>query len=629
MLLVAGSAASASAQTVNNMYADSLLSRWFAELNFTGGIAGQSLTLGNIGSNYNSSVNDTISGLKFKNGNSLGFDLQGGYFFGKKRHFGVSTGVVYFSQTGDVSLDKFHTEYKRTDDSGYVYRQVLYSNGQITEHLTVQNFNIPLLLKYRKRFNKLVSFNADAGLLFNLQMQNSYTTNATFNYEEIKALGLNGNPPTYDNGAVPSSTDVLLTQAAYFHTHPDATQQQMTAYFDALRSHGENVGINSAPSSTSGKVSYTSGTIGVLLRPTIGFHLSDNVMLNVGAFYAFQPFKTNTAGSYKLTDNVGQYNSLLNASNTQTTSTYGGSIGIRYYFGRNKDVDHDGVLNKLDRCPLDSGVVALLGCPDKDGDGIPDIDDSCATVPGIAKFNGCPDTDGDGIPDKLDACPNVPGLVQFKGCPDSDGDGIQDKDDPCPYQAGPAKFNGCPDTDGDGIPDNLDKCPNVAGPIENQGCPLDTVKPKAPETASVVIPDAAEKESGKGKKNPKHPKDDGSKRHGSSSSVSIADPVLFDLNKTEIKESAKPILQEAVKKINDKKDAYIVIEGYTDTTGPVSYNKVLSKLRANVLKKALMNMGVSEDRISTVGLGSSNPAADNSTHAGRMRNRRAEMKWAK
>ena len=49
------------------------------------------------------------------------------------------------------------------------------------------------------------------------------------------------------------------------------------------------------------------------------------------------------------------------------------------------------------------------------------------------------DRDGDGVVDSLDACPDEKGLVTLNGCPDKDGDGIADKDDKCPDVAGLAK----------------------------------------------------------------------------------------------------------------------------------------------------------------------------------------------
>jgi outer membrane protein OmpA-like peptidoglycan-associated protein len=631
---------------------DNELSRWSVEVNGMGGITTQDLSWGSS-SFFKNKVNDTVSGLKYNNGTSFGFEAQLGYFFGKNRNFGIGIGLISHSQSGNVTLDKYHMEYQSTDSMGVAFRQVSYANGQLKENVSTTNMNIPIVMKYRKRLSKLLSFNADAGLLLNFQMQNQATmANANFNYEALYGFDDAGHYLTnYDASYASSSAQVQVTESYYFHTHPNTadhtyTFQDAQNYFSSVRAgNGQNVALGVTPAASKTTVNYTSGTIGVILHPELGFHLTDNWLVDVGAFYMFQPFKNNYNSNYHLTDKIGEYNGVLAGTSSNTTQTFGGSLGIRWYITKgkhvhkDKDSDHDGVPNKIDRCPHDSGSVALQGCPDRDGDGIADIDDSCKDVAGLAKFNGCPDTDGDGIPDKLDACPDKAGLAQFNGCPDTDGDGIPDKDDLCPFQPGPAKFNGCPDTDGDGIPDNLDKCPNVWGPVENQGCPVDTARvevkkqeepaPKSPvdvtpvKDREVTVAETNKKPKKEPKKAPKKEPD-----VEPTSAISISAPVLFDLNKSTIRESSKPMLTEAVKKINDNKDAFIVVEGYTDTTGPVSYNKVLSKMRANVLKKYLVEQGVSEDRIRSVGMGSKAPVGDNNTHEGRMKNRRAEMKWA-
>lgn len=54
------------------------------------------------------------------------------------------------------------------------------------------------------------------------------------------------------------------------------------------------------------------------------------------------------------------------------------------------DDDIDGVINELDECPKEKGVIALKGCPDRDNDGIPDRKDDCPDFSGPASNGGCP-----------------------------------------------------------------------------------------------------------------------------------------------------------------------------------------------------------------------------------------------
>ena len=73
------------------------------------------------------------------------------------------------------------------------------------------------------------------------------------------------------------------------------------------------------------------------------------------------------------------------------------------------------------------------------------------------------------------------------------------------------------------------------------------------------------------------------------------------------------------------KSKTLVIDGYTDITGPLYFNKALSVKRANAVKKDLTKRGVNPRRLKTVGHGPNHPVGDNTTPEGRQQNRRAVM----
>ena len=213
-LLVAASIPGVKAQSQTATYlTDSQLSRWSIDVNFLGGITSQNLSWGST-NYFTNPVNDTISKAKYTNGSSLGYEAQLGYFFGKSRNFGIGLGLIGQSQSGTVTVNNYHMEYQSTDPSGSAFRQIVYSNGPITESVKSSNMNIPLVAKYRKRLSKLISFNADAGLLFNLQMQNKTTATANFNYEALYAFDANGKAlTTYDGTVSDNSAQVQQTEA--------------------------------------------------------------------------------------------------------------------------------------------------------------------------------------------------------------------------------------------------------------------------------------------------------------------------------------------------------------------------------------------------------------------------------
>jgi len=261
------------------------------------------------------------------------------------------------------------------------------------------------------------------------------------------------------------------------------------------------------------------------------------------------------------------------------------------------DSDGDGIADKNDKCPGVVGLARYEGCPipDSDNDGINDEEDKCPNQAGTAKYNGCPipDTDKDGINDEEDKCPNQPGTAKYNGCPipDSDNDGINDEEDKCPNQAGPASRNGCPvtDKDNDGINDDEDKCPDVPGVASNKGCP------DVPANVSKTLGSAAMN-------------------------------ISFGASNAKLTTKSNTSLNQVVAIMNENPTLRIRIEGHTDNAGKDDANMKLSQDRADAVKAYFVSKGISEDRITSEGFGETMPIADNTTAAGRIKNRRIEIK---
>lgn len=73
----------------------------------------------------------------------------------------------------------------------------------------------------------------------------------------------------------------------------------------------------------------------------------------------------------------------------------------------------------------------------------------------------------------------------------------------------------------------------------------------------------------------------------------------------------------------------IKIGGYTDNTGSAESNLKLSQDRADSVKKELVKMGISENRIGAEGYGEEHPVASNDTEEGRAQNRRIDLRVTK
>jgi chemotaxis protein MotB len=112
--------------------------------------------------------------------------------------------------------------------------------------------------------------------------------------------------------------------------------------------------------------------------------------------------------------------------------------------------------------------------------------------------------------------------------------------------------------------------------------------------------------------------------------ISLADNMLYKSGSYEISEKAGQTLDKIAKIIKDYKDYDVLIEGNTDavpiTMPNIRNNWDLSALRASSVVMALQNTyGVDPKRLTAGGRGEYNPVADNTTDAGKSKNRRTQI----
>jgi len=114
-------------------------------------------------------------------------------------------------------------------------------------------------------------------------------------------------------------------------------------------------------------------------------------------------------------------------------------------------------------------------------------------------------------------------------------------------------------------------------------------------------------------------------RQGDQLVVKFQSAILFDVDKTALKEDAKTELGDLAKVLKDYPDTVLVIEGHTDSTGSAAHNKKLSEQRAQSVIETLATDGVDRSRLTSKGLGEDKPIQTNSTAEGRAQNRRVEV----
>jgi outer membrane protein OmpA-like peptidoglycan-associated protein len=115
------------------------------------------------------------------------------------------------------------------------------------------------------------------------------------------------------------------------------------------------------------------------------------------------------------------------------------------------------------------------------------------------------------------------------------------------------------------------------------------------------------------------------KRVGEGIVIEFKDKVLFGYDRSDLNDQARSNLGKLANVLQKYPDTNIEILGHTDDKGTDSYNQGLSERRANSAASYLRTQGVVSSRISTRGLGESDPKVANDTDTNRAENRRVEF----
>ncbi len=107
--------------------------------------------------------------------------------------------------------------------------------------------------------------------------------------------------------------------------------------------------------------------------------------------------------------------------------------------------------------------------------------------------------------------------------------------------------------------------------------------------------------------------------------VSVSSEASFAFNSSTLKPEFKPTLNKVARVLRDDPKVLITVIGFTDSVGSETYNLALSKRRATATANYLISQGVSQQQITTDGLGEAEPRASNATASGRAQNRRVEI----
>jgi outer membrane protein OmpA-like peptidoglycan-associated protein len=115
-------------------------------------------------------------------------------------------------------------------------------------------------------------------------------------------------------------------------------------------------------------------------------------------------------------------------------------------------------------------------------------------------------------------------------------------------------------------------------------------------------------------------------RQGNTINLVVPNAISFATNSAQLTPNFYGPLNQVAESLKAYSDTSVQIVGHTDSTGSATYNQQLSVNRANAVVVYLSAQGVNPERMQAIGMGLSQPIADNKTVEGRAQNRRVEIK---
>lgn len=105
----------------------------------------------------------------------------------------------------------------------------------------------------------------------------------------------------------------------------------------------------------------------------------------------------------------------------------------------------------------------------------------------------------------------------------------------------------------------------------------------------------------------------------------VTHDILFDPGQAIIKPASQPTITQLVALLKSQPDLRFRIEGHTDADGDAAANQRLSQARADAVRAAFVRAGIAASRLSTKGLGESQPLDPSNTATAKAQNRRVEF----
>jgi len=108
--------------------------------------------------------------------------------------------------------------------------------------------------------------------------------------------------------------------------------------------------------------------------------------------------------------------------------------------------------------------------------------------------------------------------------------------------------------------------------------------------------------------------------------IVLDDRVHFYVNSFIIRKISYPLLMRLGKLIAEHPEyVHVSVEGHADERGPDNFNQKLSEDRARAVMEFLVKQGIAQERLSSIGYGSTRPLVDTKSEYALLLNRRVEF----
>jgi peptidoglycan-associated lipoprotein len=107
--------------------------------------------------------------------------------------------------------------------------------------------------------------------------------------------------------------------------------------------------------------------------------------------------------------------------------------------------------------------------------------------------------------------------------------------------------------------------------------------------------------------------------------ANVARLIYFDYDSYEIKPEFQALIEAHARFLKANPARRVAIEGHTDERGGREYNLALGQRRAEAVRRALVLLGVADNRLEAVSFGKEKPAVQGNDEAAYAQNRRAEI----